>query len=863
MRPCRRSQLYSQAGRQVLAAGLLIAIFVACEAGVAGDWPQFRRDAARTGNASDETLTLPLKRTVAVRFPAPIYASAAVVAGRAYIQDACGNLACVDVKANRDLWVTPLGGRNNFSSPALVGGRVHVGNDDGAFFIVDAGNGKIVKKLVIPGGVVAAPAVANNAVYFPSFDGVLYKITLDGQLVWSFKGGWTSHQEIAVRGDRILFFSGPVQEKGGLGKVEKEVAWNVNFTNSRLLVVRDEGEKAVAELAGAIGVATGGPVWFSDAKFAYQHFDSEGAQLAIVDLARSRESTKSPIPVPGSAWQGIMSLRSDSRAVPASRDGLVYTGRACFLEDASRVVWYAAEPLRHCGSYHSSPALSAGHQVVGGQDGRIYFTEIGDDKALAERRTKDEAKEAPTRPAAWVYDTALAGTDKANAGIVSSPAIANGTVFVGCLDGTFLGLGAGEEVAPVDVGPAAEMIQPEPPRRLPGGEWPTVGGDFGFSHVSTDTTVKPPFRIRWKTRVWGVFKSPVIVADGRVYATTRFGNLLALDANNGRILWSQFMPYGESYNPSSFIAGKVITSRSMGTNQGLWCHDADTGERLWRRAIRIDDQEHSQLPGVPVFDRQTLVCEQVNDTTLRITSIDINTGKDLWVREIRDVLAKRKNWMPMTWGAVAGDGRWYVSASVNGAAEKDPKRPGTAWGGDQTRMLAGTGITLALDPQDGAVFWQDRAHIRHNRSGLKFRKGILAVFGAHGCSAHEPRTGEVLWTVPVERVVNSPAYGSYQGQPLSDQFLNGKGMAEMFGIYTCSIPVWANGLTYGHRTPVSGYSGVFDPATGKEVWHYRLPCHVCPTPTPAYGRLYVVGNGEGVIYCFEPDGATDATGEKK
>ena len=40
---------------------------------------------------------------------------------------------------------------------------------------------------------------------------------------------------------------------------------------------------------------------------------------------------------------------------------------------------------------------------------------------------------------------------------------------------------------------------------------------------------------------------------------------------------------------------------------------------------------------------------------------------------------------------------------------EDPKQPGTAWGGDQARMLAGTGITLALDPQDGAVFWQDRA----------------------------------------------------------------------------------------------------------------------------------------------------------
>ena len=84
-------------------------------------------------------------------------------------------------------------------------------------------------------------------------------------------------------------------------------------------------------------------------------------------------------------------------------------------------------------------------------------------------------------------------------------------------------------------------------------------------------------------------------------------------------------------------------------------------------------------------------------------------------------------------------------------------------------------------------------------------------------------------------------------------------MAGTFGIHTCSVPVWANGLVYGHRISISNYSGVLDPATGKEVWHYRLPTHVCPTPTPAYGRLYVVGNGDGVVYCFQNDTTAQAT----
>jgi hypothetical protein len=38
---------------------------------VGADWPQFKRDAARTDNAPEERLTLPMRRVMAVRLPAP------------------------------------------------------------------------------------------------------------------------------------------------------------------------------------------------------------------------------------------------------------------------------------------------------------------------------------------------------------------------------------------------------------------------------------------------------------------------------------------------------------------------------------------------------------------------------------------------------------------------------------------------------------------------------------------------------------------------------------------------------------------------------------------------------------------------
>ena len=46
------------------------------------DWPQFKRDASRSGDNPDAILELPLVRTTALRFPAPIYASPSVAGNR-------------------------------------------------------------------------------------------------------------------------------------------------------------------------------------------------------------------------------------------------------------------------------------------------------------------------------------------------------------------------------------------------------------------------------------------------------------------------------------------------------------------------------------------------------------------------------------------------------------------------------------------------------------------------------------------------------------------------------------------------------------------------------------------------------------
>ena len=54
--------------------------------------------------------------------------------------------------------------------------------------------------------------------------------------------------------------------------------------------------------------------------------------------------------------------------------------------------------------------------------------------------------------------------------------------------------------------------------------------------------------------------------------------------------------------------------------------------------------------------------------------------------------------------------------------------------------------------------------------------------------------------------------------------------------------------------------GLKEPETGEVeflgpkmvAWSFDFLSNACPSPSPAYGRLYYSPNAEGVIYCFKP-----------
>ncbi|MHC4914759.1 MAG: outer membrane protein assembly factor BamB family protein [Planctomycetota bacterium] len=807
-------------------ATLIVGLFCACAvAAGAEDWPQFKGSADRVGDRPGEALTLPMKRILAVRFPAPIYASPAVVGGKVYVGDARGNVACVDANAgNKIVWTAKIDGVVNHSSPAVAKGKVFIGSSAGYLAVLDAGSGKLLSKIPAEGGVITSPAVAGGAVYFNSVGGFVYKADLSGKVVWKLEVSKALHAGLAVRGDLIAVVSNTYR------------------------VLKDEGATvAVVKKYGKMKTLTAAPAFVDEKRFSMQSWESENGVLYLAECEGD----------PKKRATCLDSGHCDSRVTPSVRGGVVYRGDAGFsLEPAASAkknarkkyrVWEADCEQFKPGGFHSSPALAAKHLVLGAEDGRVYFFPLG---------KPGPAGQAVSAKPAWVFETEGARRD-ANRAVSSSPAVSGGRVFFGGEDGILYGLGPGAAVPIVGL-PGAEPIDP---RKRPGlalvgkgTEWPTAGGDMGFSAVSADKTVKPPFRVKWKTRVWSSSKSQVVVAAGKVYASARMGQLTALDAETGEIVWRTHHAHGEGRGAASYIEGKVLALRGIvdqhgkkNTNAGVWCHDAETGKLLWRRELPLG--YHFNTDGVAGHDGKAFVCWNAAGGTLKAAAYALDDGKAVWERQYPGVVPTELP-VPVRHACAVGDGKVFFAIAASQTLSR--------------RKVKGKfGQVIAVDPGSGELLWKNDDYDLYRGMRMSFRRGIVAVFSPDGTHALDAATGKKLWDgkPPTFRLY----FGQYYWQPLTDIFLDSKGQKGVCGYTGCASPVFANGRWYGHYGAMSKVTTCFEEAppgkkklafTRKIVWRYTFLSTTCPSPSPAYGRLYHTPNGEGVVYCFEPGPVT-------
>jgi outer membrane protein assembly factor BamB len=376
-----------------------------------------------------------------------------------------------------------------FSSPAVVDGVVYVGSSDHSVYALLAADGSVKWKATTGGAVNSSPAVVSGTAYFASLDGNLYAVNAaDGKLRWKFatqgERRFTApgihganprnetmpdpydvfHSSPTVVGDVVYFGSGD-HHVYALNVSDGSLKWK--FATGDVVHASPAVVAGVVYIGSwdrnlyALNAATGAAIWrFQTGDDPIIHNQIGIASSAAVADGLVFFGCRDGHFYALDAKTGHEKWNIDNHkgwviASPAVRDGVVYFPTA----DGQRfkaVKAATGEVVFETGMKavsFSSPAVAGDLAYFGTSDGWLHAVNLTTGRIAAEFQT-DGSKanaskyiDANGRIAGSVYpdstlDGIIIGLERmfSLGSILSSPVVADGTVYFGSTDGSVYAL---------------------------------------------------------------------------------------------------------------------------------------------------------------------------------------------------------------------------------------------------------------------------------------------------------------------------------------------------------------------------------------------------------------------------------------
>jgi eukaryotic-like serine/threonine-protein kinase len=248
------------------------------------------------------------------------------------------------------------------------------------------------------------------------------------------------------------------------------------------------------------------------------YFGTRDGQFFAINAAtgaqRWRLTTGPLMPWPWGHESGDVYLSS-----PAFADGTVYLGagdgRVYAIDAATgKEKWHAETG----GRVRASPAVDGSRVYVGSADGRVYAF----DRTTGATKWKFETEGVKLESGKFGFDRRT---------VQSSPAVANGTVFVGARDGWIYAIDAATGAEKWRFDHKVSWINTSP--AVLDGVVYAGSSDAQFIQAIDAATGKEI----WRTTTGVTWSSPSVAGD-MLYAGDGAGRLNALDRKTGKLLWS-------------------------------------------------------------------------------------------------------------------------------------------------------------------------------------------------------------------------------------------------------------------------------------------------------------------------------------
>lgn len=286
----------------------------------------------------------------------------------------------------------------------------------------------------------------------------------------------------------------------------------------------------------------------------------------------------------------------------------------------------------------------------------------------------------------------------------------------------------------------------------------------------------------------------IAYAGGQVFATTGFGELVALDAASGAVIWRQRFDAAVGGAPT--VSDGLVYA--VARDGSAWAVRASDGKVQW------------QVPGMPSASGVSGVSAPAVDA--RIVVFPFASG---------DLLGALKKGGLTLWQSRAAGARLGRAYATVVDLTGDPVIVG-----DTVYAGSSAGRLVALSASSGQVIW--RATEGANSPVQVAGGSVFLVSDEARLIRLDAATGQVIWAVDMPYFTKD--------KPKRQQAIHAN-----FG------PVLA-----GNRLFVASSDGllrVFDPASGAAVGQAEIPGGAASAPVVAGGTLYVVG-ANGQLHAF-------------
>ena len=712
-----------------------------------------------------------------------VLSSPAVLGGTMYVGSDDGNLYAVDIASQRELWRYAAGARIA-STPAVSKGVVYVGSNDRHLHAVDAASGELRWKYETGAEVFSSPAVSNGVVYVGSDDNHLYAFDAEtGELRWQYEtADWVSTapavggSAVYVRSEDGVLHAVDTSTGEGLwqqGTGRESVSSSPVFTDG---VVYAGGERRVrgfdaATGEGRFGYGTDGQVVYSPAVAnGIVYAGSDDGHLYAIDA-----STKAllwlydgiqPTPAPPLVAEGAVYVQSE--------DGHLYA-----LDALTGTLLWRSET----GGVYGGPRADGGFVYAAANGGKVYGMVASSPLATAAPSQEREAGDL-----LWRYW----------AGEVYNPTTENGIVYFGT-SGSIYAINA-----------ATGALS----WRYNGAQLVSVinGRVYAKQNPILLSLDAATGELLW-TYEGGEGVRFLTVSGDVVYTSNADGSVRVLDATTGSLIW-RYRPEGDWVGSPVVIDDTVYFGSGSGGAGYVYALDAVTGSLRWSYSL-------GRAGGIYLMARDGVVYVSFREgERLRALALDTLTGDALW----NNVPSWGFNNLDHVWPPMVVNGVLYVSGL-------------NSYYGNRSSHI------IAIDPSTGRVLWRGSSGsaplisddvLYDSGSGAT---GDDMVYIRH--NGLDPATGEHLWESETHAPLSSQEYRIrpsrgiiHDGVVYSPVAGNVHALHASTGEVLWTYNMGANEMSTEHHTTID--DGVLYVGGGRSVYAFYAPglTQVDPTPTP-------------------------------